>query len=108
MCTPIFPNESHPSGRPALHTEPQFPYLGCYIWTFAEIGVRVISRAEGWKPNEAVILPPLYQVKMNLLWDLDYAEGEAATKSSGSDGPEGMFASFGMSRCSARELSLTL
>ena len=97
MCTPIFPNESHPTDRPALHTEPEFPYPGCYIWTFAEIGVRVISRQEGWKPKEAVMLPPLYQVRMNMLWDLDHAEGEAATKLSSTDKPKGMFASFEMS-----------
>lgn len=78
MCIPIFPNETHPSGRPALRTQPAFPYSGCYIWTFAETDVRVVSRAEGWKPEEAVLLPGSQRVKMNQFWDLDYAQIERA------------------------------
>ena len=83
MCIPIFPNEAHPTGRAALHTEPVFPFSGCYLWTFAETGVRVAPRAEGWKPREAVLLPPIQRVEMNLLWDLDYEEVEAATEPKG-------------------------
>ena len=32
MCIPIFPNSNHPSGRPPVRTEPEFPFSNCYHW----------------------------------------------------------------------------
>ena len=78
MCLPIFPNETHPTGRPALHTEPVFPFPGCYHWAFADTGVRVLPKADGWKPREAVLLPPIQRVKMNQIWNVDFAEADSA------------------------------
>ena len=80
MCMPIYPNEMHPTGRPALHTEPAFPYSGCYIWTFAETSVRVAPREEGWNPREAALLPPIQRVKMKRMWGLDHATADMAVK----------------------------
>ena len=99
MCMPIFPNVTHPTGRPALHTEPTFPYSGCYIWTFAETQVRVAEREEGWKTREAVRLPPIHEVKMQRTWGLDYEKIEAVIKQSRvtTKKPIGMFLSFGSS-----------
>ena len=93
---PIFPNETHPTGRPALHTEPPFPYTGCYIWTFAETGVRVAPRAEGWKPKEAVLLPPMQRVTMRHMWSVDHRVADKAVKARcvAAGEPIGMFWSF--------------
>ena len=82
MCFPIFPNETHPNGRAALHTEPAFPFPGCYHWAFADTGVRVVQRAEGWEPNDAVMIPPLDRVEMSDAWDLDHAEAQAVVNRS--------------------------
>ena len=79
MCIPIFPNEVHPAGRAALHTEPAFPFSGCYLWALADTAIRVVPKAEGWKPREAVLLPPLQRVEMRMLWEVDLAEVQAAT-----------------------------
>ena len=93
---PIFPNETHPTDRPALHTEPPFPYTGCYIWTFAETGVRVAPRAEGWKPKEAVLLPPIQRVTMRETWDDDLEVADTAVEARRVATGEhmGMFRSF--------------
>lgn len=32
MCIPIFPNTEHPTGRPCVRTEPEFPFSHCYHW----------------------------------------------------------------------------
>ena len=64
MCIPLFPNEVHPAGRAALYTEPAFPFSGCYLWALADTAVRVLPKAEGWKPREAVLLPPLQRVEI--------------------------------------------
>ncbi|TFK83906.1 hypothetical protein K466DRAFT_474879, partial [Polyporus arcularius HHB13444] len=50
MCTPIFPNTTHPHGRPPLNPEPSgsFPYTNCYHWPDLELDVRVLARPEGF------------------------------------------------------------
>ena len=41
MCTPIFPNIDHPAGRPAVHTEPPFPFTNCYHWFGPDMDIEV-------------------------------------------------------------------
>ena len=47
MCTPIFPNTSHPSGRTPVVPVPTFPFSNCYHWIGPDMvrTVRVKTRA---------------------------------------------------------------
>ncbi|KAI0740880.1 hypothetical protein C8Q76DRAFT_607980, partial [Earliella scabrosa] len=56
MCTPIFPNQRHPSNREPLHTRPAFPYSNCYHWFSPELDVRVHARPEGFDTDRAIVL----------------------------------------------------
>ena len=41
MCTPIFPNTDHPAGRPAVHTEPLFPFANHCHWFGPDMALEV-------------------------------------------------------------------
>ena len=74
MCAPIFPNETHPTGRAPVHTQPVFPFPNCYHLAFYNIKVRVCASDEGWKFSEAFKLPSLGKYTLNSHWDTDFAE----------------------------------
>ncbi len=57
MCTPLFPNDSHPDGRFPIHTEPPFPFDNCFLWSVADMDIRVCPRAEGFDRDKATCLP---------------------------------------------------
>ncbi len=58
LCTPIFPNVTHPLGRRPLVAEPpgSFPYNNCYHWPDMELDVRVLARPEGFDRKKMVRL----------------------------------------------------
>ncbi len=57
MCTPIFPNDSHPEHRVPIRTEPPFPFDKCFLWSAADMDIRVCPRAEGFELKKATRLP---------------------------------------------------
>ena len=59
MCTPIWPNQSHPQGRTPPHTEPEFPFDNCYFWFDTSMKIRVCPRAEGFNWKETTALWPI-------------------------------------------------
>ncbi|KAH9889307.1 hypothetical protein C8Q73DRAFT_783320 [Cubamyces lactineus] len=74
MCTPIFPNTSHPTGREPLKPEPEglFPYDNCYHWFAAKlVDVRIKSRAEEFDETNAVALSVLTRIQMVQSWEQD-------------------------------------
>lgn len=57
MCTPIYPNDKHPTGREPLRPEKPFPYANCYHWCDAlEIEIRVLPRPELFNEDQAIKL----------------------------------------------------
>ncbi|RPD57933.1 hypothetical protein L226DRAFT_616137 [Lentinus tigrinus ALCF2SS1-7] len=57
MAVPIYPSTSHPSGRPPVHTDPQFPFSNCYHWLKCFVDVHVRANLELFDHDEAVVLP---------------------------------------------------
>ncbi|KAI0740873.1 hypothetical protein C8Q76DRAFT_709310 [Earliella scabrosa] len=66
MCTPIFPNLAHPTGRASLRTEPTFPYSNCAHWQCPELNVRICARDEGFDDGLAIKLPVDDQEQLEL------------------------------------------
>ncbi|KAI9067499.1 hypothetical protein FKP32DRAFT_1673043 [Trametes sanguinea] len=64
MCTPIFPNTSHPNGRPPVRPEGHFPYSNCYHWVLMETTVRVRARQESFDETDGVSLSVLSRMEM--------------------------------------------
>ncbi len=65
MCMPIFPNTSHPLGRPSVRTVPVFPYDNCYHWAEFHTDIRVRARPELFDERRAILLPGAEKVDMN-------------------------------------------
>lgn len=65
MCIPIFPNTSHPLGRPSVRTVPVFPYDNCYHWAEFRTDIRVRARPELFDERRAILLPGAEKVDMN-------------------------------------------
>ncbi|KAH9851159.1 hypothetical protein C2E23DRAFT_261375 [Lenzites betulinus] len=59
MCTPIYPNEAHPTGRVSLHPEPAFPFKNCYFWYRVGLDVRIRSKPDCglFDATHAICLP---------------------------------------------------
>ncbi|KAI0692637.1 hypothetical protein C8T65DRAFT_586463 [Cerioporus squamosus] len=57
MCTPIFPNSTHPEDRTPLRTLPAFPFDNCYFWSGVKMKIRICPRPEGFKWDDAMRLP---------------------------------------------------
>ncbi|RPD56391.1 hypothetical protein L227DRAFT_614542 [Lentinus tigrinus ALCF2SS1-6] len=57
MCTPIYPNSDHPSGRAPVHTEPPFPFDNCYFWSGLKMQIRVCPQEEDFDWDVATRLP---------------------------------------------------
>ncbi|KAJ8463624.1 hypothetical protein ONZ51_g10139 [Trametes cubensis] len=71
MCIPIFPNNSHPSGREPLRPYPEglFPYSNCYHWFEAKaVNVRVRARPEEFDETGAVKLNARSRIQMQRYW----------------------------------------
>ncbi|KAJ8461987.1 hypothetical protein ONZ51_g11191 [Trametes cubensis] len=75
MCTPIFPNTHHPTGREPLRPEPEglFPYDNCYHWFNAKACVRVLARPESFDETSAVALDIRTDIRMMRHWEEDGA-----------------------------------
>ncbi|KAJ8462579.1 hypothetical protein ONZ51_g10812 [Trametes cubensis] len=59
MCTPIYPNTSHPSGtREAVRPEPSFPFSNCYHWhgRDVQVEVRVMNDGQSYAKDERISL----------------------------------------------------
>lgn len=48
MCTPILPNQAHPTDEPAIRTTPRFPFSNCYHWAFANLNIRIFAPEDEW------------------------------------------------------------
>ncbi|RPD56397.1 hypothetical protein L226DRAFT_573935 [Lentinus tigrinus ALCF2SS1-7] len=57
MCTPIYPNCNHPTGRAVIHTEPPFPFDNCYFWSGLKMKIRVCPQEEGFDWDVTTHLP---------------------------------------------------
>ncbi|RPD56369.1 hypothetical protein L226DRAFT_538058 [Lentinus tigrinus ALCF2SS1-7] len=57
MCTPIYPNCDHPTGRAPVHTEPPFPFDNCYFWSGLKMKIRVCPREEGFDWDVTTHMP---------------------------------------------------
>ncbi|KAH9918394.1 uncharacterized protein BXZ73DRAFT_105272 [Epithele typhae] len=72
VCVPIFPSDTHPTGRAPLRTEPTpFPFPNCFHWALDAMSVRVLPRTEGWNDSKAIRLTGLSQVVMGVYWQYD-------------------------------------
>ncbi|KAI0690777.1 hypothetical protein C8T65DRAFT_618225 [Cerioporus squamosus] len=99
MCTPIFPNVTHPLGCPPLVPEPpgSFPSDNCYHWPDMELDIRVLARPEGFDRKKMVRLPAEESLRLGICLAEEkskrscavkariYPEGGDAARSSGSD-----------------------
>ncbi|KAM5537900.1 hypothetical protein V8D89_008376 [Ganoderma adspersum] len=93
MCVPIFPNESHPTGRHPVRPDGKFPYDNCYHWAGLDMDVRVHAREAGFDDTRAIRLPPGDWVDMSSTLDLDqgramctrFARQQAVSDSCSSD-----------------------
>ena len=56
MCVPIFPNETHPTGRRAIRPDGKFPYDNCYHWSLSEMDIRVAASPDEFDISIAVKL----------------------------------------------------
>ncbi|KAI0327907.1 hypothetical protein GY45DRAFT_1072748 [Cubamyces sp. BRFM 1775] len=59
MCTPIYPNTSHPSGtRDAVRPEPSFPFANCYHWhgRDVQVEVRVLNDGQSYAKQDRTSL----------------------------------------------------
>ncbi|KAL1937863.1 hypothetical protein VTO73DRAFT_12756 [Trametes versicolor] len=65
MCTPIYPNTQHPTGREPLRPDKSFPYANCYNWSGVEMEIRVLARPEEFDQNQAIALP----LREYMRWD---------------------------------------
>ena len=65
MCVPIFPNETHPSGRPSIYPGSPFPYDNCYHWAGLNLDVRVRAREDGFDNTRAIRLPAGQKLDMD-------------------------------------------
>ncbi|KAI0629529.1 hypothetical protein C8Q77DRAFT_292155 [Trametes polyzona] len=91
MCTPIFPNTSHPTGRTPVRPDKPFPYGHCYHWMGMEMDVRVLAKPELFDQHVAVELPVLEHLRMKQLWQEDQMR---IIQSHGVESPAASFASF--------------
>nr|VWP01481.1 Cell cycle regulatory protein [Ganoderma boninense] len=66
MCVPIFPNETHPTGRPPVHPGSDFPYDNCFHWAAMDMDVRILAREEGFDNTRAIRLPVRQRMDMDL------------------------------------------
>ena len=66
MCVPIFPNETHPAGRPPVRPGSVFPYDNCYHWAGLKLDVRVRAREERFDNTRAIRLPAGQKLDMDL------------------------------------------
>lgn len=71
MCAPIFPNETHPSGRPSVRPDGVFPYNNCYHWAAMDLDVRVQAREDGFDHTRAIELSAGEQLDMAMLFRPD-------------------------------------
>ena len=71
MCVPIFPNETHPTGRSSVRPDRVFPYDNCYHWARMNLDVRVHAREEGFDDTCAIELSVEEQMDMEALFRTD-------------------------------------
>ncbi|KAH9918384.1 uncharacterized protein BXZ73DRAFT_53037 [Epithele typhae] len=72
VSVPIFPNDTHPTGRIPLKTDPgPFPFPNCFHWPLKAMLIRVLPRPEGWNRDNAVRLPGDSEVLMGTYWEND-------------------------------------
>ena len=88
MCIAIYPNESHPTGRPPLHPTPGFPYTNCYHWIDTSMDVRVCARPNGFDVDDAIILPVEDEIDMQEFWGIDHDKIWSARNAPNGDGPD--------------------
>ena len=92
MCVPIYPNETHPTGRAPVHTKPAFPFSNCYHWAFYDVDVRVRATQDGWNSEGGVRLPPKDEISMEMCWASDLEDAvRAQEKGKRRDEGEGTF-----------------
>ncbi|KAI1790357.1 hypothetical protein LXA43DRAFT_1095508 [Ganoderma leucocontextum] len=78
MCVPIFPNETHPAGRPPAHPDSAFPYDNCYHWAAMDLDVRVHAREEGFDNTRAVRMLARQRVQMSSVLGSDRGRARRA------------------------------
>ncbi|KAH9935161.1 uncharacterized protein BXZ73DRAFT_100548 [Epithele typhae] len=57
MCTPIFPNTAHPTGRAPIRPDPAFPLANCAHWAGPDAALCVRVKRGRYARAEAVELP---------------------------------------------------
>ena len=64
MCTPIFPNTSHPTGRAPVRPDPPFPFSNCAHWTGQDAALRVRVKRGRYPRGAALELPDEEYLKL--------------------------------------------
>ncbi|KAH9935170.1 uncharacterized protein BXZ73DRAFT_76870 [Epithele typhae] len=78
MCIPIFPNDTHPTGRKPIHTRPSpFAFRDCFHWPSTKMMIRVRPREGGWNVDDGYVLPGASLMRMGAYWEEDAARAKA-------------------------------
>ncbi|KAI0629489.1 hypothetical protein C8Q77DRAFT_291306 [Trametes polyzona] len=64
MVVPIYPNTSHPKGRPPVPTDTPFPFPNCYFWIDSGVVVRIRRNAIRYEFSDTPAISALEDIRL--------------------------------------------
>ncbi|KAJ3007871.1 hypothetical protein NUW54_g3375 [Trametes sanguinea] len=77
MAIPVYPNDTHPTGRSPLYPEKPFPFPNCYHWIETMARIRIRRKPEQYDETNAISLSARQHVMIDELFAEDYQRIEA-------------------------------